>query len=451
MKKEAVDYYHSLLNDQVAAETQASLDDLLRSKKLYFGGRAVCTVLRPHFYTPDQFAYLKQETEILLQAFSKAHAAAMKDVKIREKFFLRPWEEEMMQLHPPEQTPWSTSRLDSFFSLEHGTLQFVEYNAETPAGIGYEDVLAEAFLELPVMKMFQEKFSTRSLAVRHHLFDALMETYQQWLGRKPDRKPNIAIADWDDVPTKNEHHLLKEWFEAHGAPSVLVNPRDLEYRDGKLWANDFRVDLIYKRVLGLELYEQLGPDSGIFQALRERAVCISNSFQALLLYKKCSLAFLSDETNRNLFTSHEGRAIAEHIPWTRIVSERKTLYKGQTMDLMQIIADNRESLVLKPNDAYGGKGVVLGWDANEQEWEQAIKTALTEPYVVQEKVNIASEYFPYFAEGHLRKSKLFVDANPFIFMGSVTHGVLTRLSSAALLNVTAGHGSTVPSFIVEKR
>ena len=450
MKKAAVDHYHSLLNDQVAADTQAALDDLLRSKRLTFGGRALCTVLRPHFYTPDQFQYLKQETEIVLKAVSKAHTAAMADAKLREQFFLRPWEEEMIQLHPAEQTPWSTSRLDSFFSIDHGTLQFVEYNAETPAGMGYEDVLAEAFLELPVMKMFQKKFFTRPLTLRHHLFDALLETYQQWLGRKPDQKPNIAIADWDDVPTKNEHHFLKEWFEAHGSPSVLANPKDLEYKNGKLWAGDFRIDLLYKRVLALELYEQLGPDNAVFQAVRDRSVCISNSFQALLLYKKCSLAFLSDETNRHLFTAQEARAIAEHIPWTRSVSERRTQYKGNTMDLPQIIANNRESLVLKPNDAYGGKGVVLGWDVNQQEWEQSIKIALTEPYVVQEKVNIASEYFPYFAEGHLRNNKLFVDANPFIFMGSVTHGVLTRLSSAALLNVTAGHGTTVPSFIVEK-
>ena len=310
MKEEAVDHYHSLLNDQVAADTRATLDDLLRSRKLYFGGRALCTVLRPHFYTPDQFQYLKQETETLLKAFAKAHKAAMVDAKLREQFFLRPWEEEMMQLHPPEQTPWSTSRLDSFFSIDHGTLQFVEYNAETPAGMGYEDVLAEAFLELPVMKKFQEKFSTRPLTLRHHLFDALLQTYEQWLGREPDHKPSIAIADWDDVPTKNEHHLLKEWFEAHGSPSVLANPKDLEYRNGKLWAGNFQIDLIYKRVLGLELYEELGPDNAVFQALRDRAVCISNSFQALLLYKKCSLAFLSDEANRNLFTGQEAKAIA---------------------------------------------------------------------------------------------------------------------------------------------
>jgi uncharacterized circularly permuted ATP-grasp superfamily protein len=451
MKQEAVDYYHGLLNDKVAADTQSNLDQLLIGRKLYFGGRALCTVLRPNFYSRDQFEYLKRETETLLSAFAKTHRAAMANPDLRAQFHLRSWEEEMMRLHPVEQVPWTTSRLDSFFSMDHGTLQFLEYNAVTPAGIAYEDVLAEAFLELPLMKKFQEKYAVHPLKVRHHLLNALLETYQQWLGRKTDQPPQIAIVDWDDVPTKNEHYLSQEWFEAHGCPTVVINPYQVEYRQGKLWSADFRIDLIYKRVLGLELYEQMGPHNEIFKALRDRAVCISNSFQALLLYKKSSFAFLSDEANKHLFSPEERNAISQHIPWTRIVSERKTQYKGQNKDLLEIVSNERESLVLKPNDAYGGKGVVLGWDATQEEWDQAIKAALNEPYVVQEKVNIASEYFPYFAEGHLRKNRLFVDADPFIFMGAVTHGVLTRLSSAALLNVTAGHGSTVPTFIVDKK
>lgn len=450
MKIEAVAHYHSLLNDQLAADTQGVLNQLLQDRRLYFGGRPLCTVLRPNFYTPEQFQYLKQETELLLSAFSKAHRAALENPRLLQQFHLRPWEEEMVRLHPSRQIPWTTSRLDSFFSMDHGTLQFVEYNAETPAGMGYEDVLAETFLDLPIVQTFQKKYALRPLSVRHHLFDALLETYAQWVGRKPDRNPQIAIVDWDDVPTKNEHHLCKEHFEAHGCPTRLANPAHLEYRKGKLWAGDFQIDLIYKRVLALELYEQLGPNNAIFQALRDHAVCISNSLQALILYKKCSLAFLSDEANKDLFDAEEARAIAEHIPWTRLVANRDTYYKGRTTNLLETIASHRESMVLKPNDAYGGKGVVLGWEVNQPEWESAIQEALREPSVVQEKVNVASEFFPYYSNGSLQQIRLYVDADPFIFMGAVTHGMLTRLSSAALLNVTAGHGSTVPTFIVER-
>jgi hypothetical protein len=44
-----------------------------------------------------------------------------------------------------------------------------------------------------------------------------------------------------------------------------------------------------------------------------------------------------------------------------------------------------------------------------------------------------------------------VDSNPFVFNGDYMDGCLTRLSTAALLNVTAGGGSTVPTFVVERR
>ena len=43
---------------------------------------------------------------------------------------------------------------------------------------------------------------------------------------------------------------------------------------------------------------------------------------------------------------------------------------------------------------------------------------------------------------------LAIDLDPYLFHGR-PGGVLTRLSSSALLNVTAGAGSVVPTFVVE--
>jgi hypothetical protein len=44
-----------------------------------------------------------------------------------------------------------------------------------------------------------------------------------------------------------------------------------------------------------------------------------------------------------------------------------------------------------------------------------------------------------------------LDTAPFVTHGDYMDGMLTRLSTAALLNVTAGGGSTVPTFIVIPR
>jgi hypothetical protein len=54
-------------------------------------------------------------------------------------------------------------------------------------------------------------------------------------------------------------------------------------------------------------------------------------------------------------------------------------------------------------------------------------------------------------DGQLVLANRIVDIAPFAFNGSYVDGCLTRVSTAALVNVTAGGGSTVPTFVVEKR
>jgi uncharacterized circularly permuted ATP-grasp superfamily protein len=115
--------------------------------------------------------------------------------------------------------------------------------------------------------------------------------------------------------------------------------------------------------------------------------------------------------------------------------------------LAERIARERDKLVLKPNDEYGGKGVVLGWTVDQSEWESATEVALTQSYVVQEAVEVPRQMFPVALDG-VRELELAVDMDPYLFDGRAT-GCLTRLSAAALLNVTAGAGSIVPTFVLE--
>ncbi len=448
MIQEVIDTYHSLLTDQLAADTQAALNAAQRERRLYFGTRPLCTVLRPHFYEPEQWDYLRCETEILLKAFGKAHTACMADPRLRAQLYLEPYEEELFSLDTGLEVPWTTSRLDSFFDLHNDNLQFVEYNAETPAGMAYEDQLVEAFLDLEPMKRFQQYYIVRSFAMRQGLLASLLEAYRQWGGKD---SPQIGIIDWADVPTLNEHELCRIYFEEKGVRSILADPRALEYHDGHLWAGDFRIDIIYKRVLCSELIQRMGLDNPIVRALRDRAVCMSNSFSAKLMAKKASFAVLSDERNSHLFDEAQRTAIEAHIPWTRHVEERKTMFHGQEIDLLPFIAENRERLVLKPNDEYGGRGVMIGWETSAEDWYRTLQQALTMPYVVQERVHIAYEDFPTILDGHVSISRRLVDADPFIFFGRTANGCLTRLSSVTLLNVTAGGGSVVPTFVVYKQ
>jgi hypothetical protein len=80
-----------------------------------------------------------------------------------------------------------------------------------------------------------------------------------------------------------------------------------------------------------------------------------------------------------------------------------------------------------------------------------VKTALAEPYIVQERINLPSEPFPSYEGGQVQIADRQLDTAPFTFYGSYMDGCLTRISTAALLNVTAGGGSTVPTFLAERR
>jgi uncharacterized circularly permuted ATP-grasp superfamily protein len=152
-----------------------------------------------------------------------------------------------------------------------------------------------------------------------------------------------------------------------------------------------------------------------------------------------------------LFTAGEREVIEAHVPWTRVVEARRTVKDGREVDLLPFVAEARSQLVLKPNDDYGGAGVVLGWEVDDATWAAALRRALDLPYIVQQRVTLPAEPFPSMVEGGLVFADRILDTAPFVFDGGYVDGCLTRISTATLVNVTAGGGSTVPTLVAEPR
>ena len=449
IEADAIGRYHDLLDGDIAAATRAQLDQQSRDRKLMFGDRPVCTVLRPRFMSTARYRFLQRSGAVVMNAFAKAYRAAMDDASLRAQFGLEGWEEQLIHGDPGFREPSPVSRLDAFFVGDEG-LRFTEYNAETPAGPGYNDVLSEVFMGLPAMRGFLRSHEVRPLPARHNVLHALLDAHLQW-GRSGGSAPRIAILDWKEVPTYSEFVIFRDYFERQGISCSIVDPRDCEFREGKLSANGQWFDLIYKRVLISELVTRGGLDHPVIEAVRQNAVCMVNPFRCKILHKKTSLAVLSDERNASLFSPDERAAIAQHVPWTRRVEERTTQFAGARIDLLPFIQAQREQFVLKPNDEYGGKGIVLGWEASADEWSVAMAAAMREPYIVQARVELPVEAYPLWAGAAVEVAPLMLDTAPYVSYGSHIDGCLTRLSSSTLLNVTAGGGSTVPTFLIEPR
>jgi hypothetical protein len=448
---DAISAYHELLtDDQLAADSQGMLDEMQRGKGLIFGGRPLCTVLRPRLTTAASHAWLQGRVRLLMRVFAKTYAAAIASRQFRQQFMLTDWEETLVADDPGIRNPSPTSRLDTFIIDEDREMKLTEYNAETPAGAAYGDALSDAFIDLPVMRAFARQYEISPIPSRQGILHVLLATYEEWLGRR--ELPRIAIVDWPDVPTVTEFEMYRDYFHSRGIDCVIADPREADYRNGRLsFGDDEPVDLIYKRVLIHELVDQCGLESPMVRAVRDRAVCMANGFRCKMLHKKASLAVLSDEQNASLFDNDERAAIDAHVPWTRTVAERKTQFEGRDVDLVPFMTEHREQLVLKPNDDYGGAGITLGWTVDDAAWADAIARALAAPHIVQQRVRIPYEPYPSMVDGQVQVVDRMLDTAPFVSYGEYMEGYLTRLSTAALLNVTAGGGSSVPSFLVEKR
>jgi hypothetical protein len=450
MLHNAVSHYHELLTENDLAESSRKmLDEGLERAKLIFGGRLLSPYLRPHFVTETDWSRVTKICETVWSAIQKVKDAAVEDHSLLDELGLTSIERDLVSIDPGYKGVSPTARLDSF--LTDDAYSFVELNGESPAGIAYADAAYDIFSQLPVMRRFNETFNVRPLYGRRMMLDVLLEAHEEFLNRKPERAPQIAIVDLPGRPTQKEFELFKEYFEREGYPTVICSPQELEWDGEKLRFTDFEIDIVYKRLLVNEYLPIIGESPALLDAYRARAVCMVNSFRSKLIHKKALFAILTDERHARLFNSDEQSAIRAHVPWTRRVRAEKSDYYGETIDLLEFIVERRERLVLKPNDDYGGHGIHIGWNTDEISWGEGLQAALANgDYIVQERVPTAREVFPALQEdGTINFAEQLVDLDPLLFSGKVG-SAFTRLSFSELANVSSG-GGMVPTFIISEK
>jgi hypothetical protein len=148
------------------------------------------------------------------------------------------------------------------------------------------------------------------------------------------------------------------------------------------------------------------------------------------------------------FTADERAILARHVPWTRLVRERRTLLPdGSTGELVPFVRAHKDDLVLKPNRSYGGYGVVVGPAVDDGAWQQAVDGACASPdqLVVQQRADVPVRQLP------VRHDDGTVALEPcYVVMGFAATkdglAILGRASAKPVVNV-AQRGGVVPVMI----
>ena len=433
-----IEKYHS------DAELFARLDRAQRELGILSDDRPFAPFLRPQFFTREKYDRIARAAEVLAGAFEKLTEAALENDEIMRELDLSEREERMARIDPGYKTVCNSSRLDAFFDGDD--FKFLEYNGETPAGIIDQMQIEKVLALVPETEEFLRENKHWRPAPHKALLDALIADYREFGGKKA--KPNIAIVDWNGVSTFTEFEILKEYFNAEGFSTIIADPRELEFDGEVLRREDFVVDIFYKRVLIHEFQQLFSADNPLADAYRAGKVFMANSFRTKIPHKKASFAILSDDRYADLFSVEELETIRKHIPWTRRVREMKTDFGSEEIDLTEYLLKNREKFLFKPNDDYGGSGIVFGWESDENQWSLALKHALDNSFVVQERVAVEKIKIPTYGETAAIE-ELLIDFDPFLFRNKVVGG-LVRLSAKSLVNVAAGGGETALIVIEEE-
>ncbi len=402
--------------------------------------------IMPYFMTRNQMNKVATVSNHIMNALEKVSHLYFEDPKFQPMFNLTDKEAELVESDTgTDRFIWIT-RNDAF--IEGDSIKFIEFNTDSPGGPMYSDVQTEIIEQNPVMDELRKKYYFSSDRFIPQIHYNLLRAYREWGGKK--FLPNIAIVS-DKGVTYPEFLVIVEDFKRQGFNCEFATPPEVEYRNGKAYTpSGMQIDILYRRGWIRNWTDVWDDIKDLRAAYRDNAFCCVNSIRSLLGAIKSLLEHLQDPQIMKLYTPEERDAILTTVPWTRLMSERKTMGPdgSKEVDLYEYVRANRETLVLKPMDLYGGQGVCVGPVNTQAEWEETMKIAATtdQKYVAQEFVPIPEMELPEVSDGLVWKSKK-LNQNYYAFGGQHAGG-MCRTSEAAVINISAG-GGLCPILVVE--
>jgi uncharacterized circularly permuted ATP-grasp superfamily protein len=454
---EAIARYHRILESEPYRDMRwvKNLQEQMEARQLSAGGRLLCPFLRPNFVTQKQYDNLVKTGEALISAVDRMLRQALASPQLLSLMQLFPAEKMLAAVDPGYEMSEVSAQLD--LQIQNGSLHVMQYNADALSGAAYAEGLSDLFYDCPPVKEFRRRYNLTRVGGKKPFLDALLKAYQMFAAAfgVAEKKPNIAILEFRNASGRSEYEMFRDYFRGQGYETEIVSPEQLDYRNGVLRATapdareGFEIDLIYRRVSVQEFLLRFTLNHPLVQAYRDHKVCIVNSFRSELSHKKAMFALLTDDNLVAKFPQNERKAIKEHVPWTRVVKAGKTTRDDQTVDLLEFIRQNRETLVLRPNDEYTDLNSFVGYEHDDGSWARAIREALRAPYVVQERVIAARTLFPLMSYGHLEFKEMQVDVQPQAFLGKVA-GCSSYVSSAGAGTYSPASG-IAPTFIIDAK
>jgi len=193
---EAIDFYHSLLDDEIGIQSQAQLTASFTTASS-FSASARCALCCAAFSHLRSIPIASRAIRSVMPAFTKAHVAAWL-IRLfgpsspgglgRSSWCSRP----RLSRSQPDGAHGFVFRHRARFShgRRPGEGLYWPNTTPKPRPDGLLRFAVRGLSASAIMGAFQRRYETRPLPARHHVLHALLDAYRQWGGRDRRASPS---------------------------------------------------------------------------------------------------------------------------------------------------------------------------------------------------------------------------------------------------------------------
>jgi len=368
-------------------------------------------MLRPLLVMQEQLSYVHHVCLQLIEALKRVPDLYLADERIRAILAITPDEERWFRDTWTEAHQRFNSiygRLDAVCDFTgagwQDSLHFMEPNLSGVGGIHFAPVVEQLVMRdiVPTLVRHDPGLVIEMPRDQRDLFIQVLIDHARTIGRESCQLCFVEPKYVHDGP--NEQSVLSDYLSRrHHLTIAHADPRELRVEGDEVFYEDVRIDVAYRDYEMRELValeKEIGRPLDAMRLLFRQNRVVS-SLVGDFDHKSCLETLTDPVIAEQYFGADDRRLFRRHVLWTRVLGDRRTtLPDDKEGDLLDYARRNRELLVLKPNRAYGGTGVMLGAATGEGEWEKALQGAVLQAdnpeqsWVVQSATRLPVHEFP---------------------------------------------------------
>ncbi|GAB3137695.1 hypothetical protein GCM10027290_03860 [Micromonospora sonneratiae] len=256
--------------------------------------------------------------------------------------------------------------------------------------------------------------------------------------------PRVAIVGSAQVEgVENRYFQIEaDYYNNHGLTARFFEPEELSEAWDRAPHLRYPVGL---RNFTIPDWLDVGLDTTPVQEALDNGCLLVGTQTSTFMHSKLTMGLLSE--GRPWMSTADRALVDRYVPWTRILSDRRTAREGQEVELLPFVVKNRDLLVLKAGLGESGKQVVIGREVDQAAWESAVGAAVVDgTSVVQDFVPPQTCQVSLIADGADEAHDVEVAPvlGPLLFGGRPA-GLFCRFygdGSAGIVSVRAGTSSS---------